>query len=245
MPPQSLESASGPHDGSHVLRWQILCDFDGTISSEDTLAEIMNRFATPEWKAIDEAQASGQFGSREARLRQTALLHAGESDVVTLLDGVSIDPGFPAFLAETTKAGLPLTVVSDGFDVAVRHVFARHGIQNLDVLCNTLGFIAKGGCTVEFPYGDKDCAVEAGVCKCAALGRLRNRKSVLIGNGNSDFCTAGAADFVFAKADLAEHCRNEGIAHCRFEQFEQLIPLVALISGDGTKLLELAGQQAN
>jgi 2-hydroxy-3-keto-5-methylthiopentenyl-1-phosphate phosphatase len=76
------------------------------------------------------------------------------------------------------------------------------------------------------------------------MGRLRNRKSVLIGNGYSDFCTAGAADFVFAKSDLIDHCRAEGIPFYAFSRFEELTPLVSLISGDGSQLLALAQKQA-
>ncbi len=224
------------------MRWQILCDFDGTISVDDTVEGILDRFGKPEWREIDRAMAEGEYGSREARQRQTTLMQAGQADVEAYLQTVSIDPGFPAFLAETSRAGLPLTIVSDGYDIAVKQVFARHGIENLDVLANGLLF-QSSGCAVEFPFTDPDCAIEAGLCKCSAMGRLRNRKSVLIGDGFSDFCTAGAADFVFAKGELAVHCRSENIPYVRFERFEELVPLVSLISGDGAGLLALAEQQ--
>ena len=36
---------------------------------------------------------------------------------------------------------------------------------------------------------------------------------LVIGDGTSDFCVAGKADFVFAKGKLVEHCRREGIPH--------------------------------
>ena len=224
------------------MRWQILCDFDGTIAIDDTMAGILDAFASPAWHEIDKQMTDGAFGSREARTRQTVLLHAAQPDVERYLETVRIDSGFPTFLAETSKAGLPLTLVSDGYEIAVTQVFARNGIENLDVLANTLLF-QDGKCDVAFPFADPDCAVEAGLCKCAAMGRLRNRKSVMIGNGFSDFCTSGAADFVFAKDELAEHCRGENIPHFRFERFEDLIPLIPLISGNGSGLLEAAERQ--
>jgi 2,3-diketo-5-methylthio-1-phosphopentane phosphatase len=220
------------------LRWQILCDFDGTISIDDSVVAILERFATPAWMGFDQS-----LSSREARLSWCALLRADESQVEDFLQTIRIDPSFSEFLAVSSDAGLPLTVVSDGYDIAVRQVLARNGIENLDIAANRMTFLGNGACGVEFPFGDPDCAVDAGVCKCAAMGRLRNRKSVLIGNGFSDFCTAGAADFVFAKDALVDHCRSEGIAHYAFETFADLVPLVPLIAGDGSALLALGEQQ--
>ena len=220
------------------MRWQILCDFDGTISVDDSVVAILNRFATPEWRNMDQS-----LSSREARLGWASLMHASQAEMEAFLTTIRTDPNFPDFLAAVSNAGLPLTVVSDGYDIAVQQVLARNGIENLDIAANKMVFQTGGSCGVEFPFGDPDCAVDAGVCKCAAMGRLRNRKSVLIGNGFSDYCTAGAADFVFAKDGLVDHCRAETITHYAFQDFAELIPLVPLISGDGSALLALAEQQ--
>ena len=218
------------------VRWQILCDFDGTITLQDTVVAVLDRFTSPEWWRIEAADG----GSLTKRTRQTDLMRADRMELDALIDGFTLDPGFKPFVEETARIGLPLTVVSDGYDYTIRRMLEAANIENLEVLSHRLLFLDDGRMGVEFPYSDKDCAVEQGTCKCAAMGRLRNRKSVLIGDGESDFCTAGAADFVFAKGPLVEHCREEGIPHRAFTGFAELIPMIPAISGDGSALLEMA-----
>ena len=225
------------------MRWQIICDFDGTISPTDTLDSLLEEFATPECKAIDGQMMAGAFGSLEARRRQTALVRASRGQVDQHLDRIGLDPGFAPFIAEAGKMGLPLTIVSDGYRHSIDRILARHGIANLDIACNEIAFVEGDRIEVSFPHGDKDCAVEAGTCKCSVMGRLRNRRTVLIGDGWSDQCPAAAADFVFAKGKLIEHCRREGIPHLPFTHFGELVAHLPAISGDGAALLALADGQ--
>jgi 2,3-diketo-5-methylthio-1-phosphopentane phosphatase len=234
MTVQWLETASVPRFNEFDVRWQILCDFDGTITLQDSVVTLLDRFADPTWREIDDENPD-TGGSLAARPKQTALVRASRAELDGMLDRLTIDPDFAGFVAETSRMGLPLTVVSDGYDYCIQRVLANAGIRDLEVISHKLLFLDNDRMGVEFPFSDKDCAVEQGTCKCAAMGRLRNRKSVLIGD-----CTAGAADFVFAKGSLVEHCRQEGIPHRAFSRFAELVPLIPAISGDGTALLEMA-----
>ena len=201
---------------------------------------LLDRFAGPAWRDIEEDENPDKGGSLAARPKQTALVRASQAQLDDLLDRLTIDPDFAAFVAETSRLGLPLTVVSDSYDYCIQRVLAKAGIRDLEVISHKLLFLPDNRMDVEFPYSDKDCAVSQGTCKCAAMGRLRNRKSVLIGDGISDRCTAGAADFVFARGSLVAYCRDEGIPHRAFTGFADLIPLIPAISGDGSALLEMA-----
>jgi 2-hydroxy-3-keto-5-methylthiopentenyl-1-phosphate phosphatase len=49
------------------------------------------------------------------------------------------------------------------------------------------------------------------------------RRVVFIGDGTSDRCGARAADRVFARRSLAAWCAAEGIAHERFETFDEVL----------------------
>ena len=94
--------------------------------------------------------------------------------------------------------------------------------------------------SMAFPNANADCAVDNATCKCSVMGRLRNRKTVFIGDGTSDQCPAEAADFVFAKAGLIDYCRENGIAHVAFRTFAELVPLLVLVKGEGEELVGLA-----
>lgn len=223
-----------------MARWQILCDFDGTITEQDTLGIIFSRFADPAWMALEGEIDSGAVSMREGIARQTALVHASQLDFDAALDEQRLDAGFKDFLAEADRLGLPFTVASSGYDHAIERILANHGINYLDVAAGHIEFAADGTVAFTTPNANADCAVDNATCKCAVMGRLRNRKTVFIGDGTSDQCPAEAADFVFAKAGLIDYCREQGIAHIPFRTFTELVPLLALVKGEGDELLALA-----
>jgi len=49
----------------------------------------------------------------------------------------------------------------------------------------------------------------------------------VIGDGKSDMCVASTADFVFAKASLADYCETNNIPYARFDTFAELPALLA------------------
>jgi 2-hydroxy-3-keto-5-methylthiopentenyl-1-phosphate phosphatase len=54
----------------------------------------------------------------------------------------------------------------------------------------------------------------------------------MVGDGASDYCVAEAADFVFAKGKLVDHCRAKNIAHVPIKDFAEALALLpALVSG--------------
>ncbi|MDE3140710.1 MAG: phosphatase, partial [Pseudomonadota bacterium] len=56
---------------------------------------------------------------------------------------------------------------------------------------------------------------------------------LLIGDGSSDFCVAGSADFVFARHRLIAHCREQGYAHLPMHGFaEARAALPRLLAGE-------------
>jgi 2-hydroxy-3-keto-5-methylthiopentenyl-1-phosphate phosphatase len=71
--------------------------------------------------------------------------------------------------------------------------------------------------------------VGSGTCKCAVAQRLAVTAGgpvVLIGDGRSDMCLAGRADYVFAKGSLARYCDAEAIPYTEFQTFVDLLEVV-------------------
>jgi 2-hydroxy-3-keto-5-methylthiopentenyl-1-phosphate phosphatase len=57
-------------------------------------------------------------------------------------------------------------------------------------------------------------------------------RTLLIGDGASDFCAADRVDFVFAKHRLIEHCRAAGIDYVPITGFEDALEfLPKLLNG--------------
>lgn len=216
-----------------LSNWTILCDFDGTISVNDTTDALLERFGQPGWEAIEQAWRRGEIGSRECMARQIALVEAVPEALDDWLDGVAIDPAFTAFVAAARAIGVPLAVLSDGLDHAIARVLRRHGLGDLPVKANRLEAVGESGWRLDFPHARPECP--SGNCKCAAAGDAHagQRRVLLIGDGASDFCVAGEADFVFAKGRLVEHCRTAAIPHLPITDFRDALTLLPmLVEGD-------------
>ena len=69
----------------------------------------------------------------------------------------------------------------------------------------------------------QDCRTHAG--EPFNLRALRGQV-LLVGDGTSDFCVAGRADYVFAKRKLIAHCRDHALAHSAIEGFAEALALL-------------------
>ncbi|MEF0940271.1 MtnX-like HAD-IB family phosphatase [Rhizobium sp. BR 362] len=209
---------------------QVFCDFDGTISIEDVTDMVLSRFAGSEWEDIEQQWKQGLIGSGECMRRQIALVQASRKDLDALLDEVSIDPGFEDFLSYCNRSDLPVTIVSDGVDQFIRHILARHGIDELRIVANVLNYrFAQGREWYSLSPSPTaaGCVSGSGVCKCRVVQGAELQ--IYIGDGRSDFCVADKVDLVFAKAKLADYCEGRGIPYVGFDSFGDLLPKMKAI----------------
>ncbi|AYG60912.1 MtnX-like HAD-IB family phosphatase [Rhizobium jaguaris] len=209
---------------------QVFCDFDGTISIEDATDMVLSRFAGSEWEDIEQQWKQGLIGSAECMRRQIALVQASRADLDTLLNTVSIDPGFEDFLSYCDRSDLPVTIVSDGVDYFIRHILARHGIEDLRIVANVLTHrfaLGRDSYSLSPSPTAAGCMSGSGVCKCLVVKSAELQ--IYIGDGRSDFCVADKVDLVFAKDKLADYCDDRGIPFVGFENFADLLPKMEAI----------------
>ena len=208
--------------------WNIFCDFDGTIAREDVTDSLLEVFAPVQWREIEAEWREGRIGSRECLVRQVALLRCTPSKLDTLLESVAVDPHFADFVRFCRSRSVRLTVVSDGFDLAIRSILGRKGLGLLPIVSNHLEYLGAERWRLVFRNARERCSVQSGTCKCDAMRRRsRGGPALLIGDGASDFCAAASADFVFAKDALLDHCRRLGHPHAAFSNFREVRALLA------------------
>jgi 2-hydroxy-3-keto-5-methylthiopentenyl-1-phosphate phosphatase len=203
-----------------------IIDFDGTVAPTDTVDALLERFADPEWRRIEEQWVRGEINSQQCMAAQIGLVRGDREALEEFLHSVEIDPTFADFVHYAREVG-DLAVVSDGLDDPIRHALRRLGVP-IRIYANRLGF-RRGGLHISFPYRDSACAVASGVCKCAVARSVnagRGLSTVLIGDGRSDLCLARSADFVFARGTLRQYCEAENIIHAPFETFADVLNIV-------------------
>jgi len=217
-----------------LFDWTILCDFDGTVTVEDTTDTLLERFGRPGWEVLEADWRAGRINSHDCMAGQVALLDMNHDEFDAHLAERELDPKFADFVDAAEALKLPIEILSDGLDYAIHNILRRAGLDSLPVVSNRLQQVGEREWSLEFPNASASCRVASGTCKCARATRAQNtRKRVLmIGDGASDFCVAEAADFVFAKGKLVAHCIAKHIPHAAIDGFADALNLLpALLSG--------------
>lgn len=203
-------------------RRAVLTDFDGTITRTDIAEAILEEFAPAEWWEVEELHRARRIGTREAMARQFALLKAKQGDLLDFVDRTAVvDETFREFVAFCSERGFLLEIVSEGLDFYVRYLLRK---WDIDVPLRTnRAIFEEGRIRIEYPWADATCTL-CGTCKLLRLFQLRAQgyRTAYIGDGHSDLCPAVEADLVFAKAELAQLCREERIEFIPFDRFSDV-----------------------
>lgn len=206
------------------MTWSVFCDFDGTVALDDVTDRLLERFAADAWRDLESAWVRGEIGSCDCLDLQISLLEMSPRQLAREIERTEIDGDFPAFVAEARAGGHRVTVLSDGLHPVISAVLARHGLADLPVLANGLRHRGGSSWRLARRHHRGDCRIAAAHCKCASMARLRSgpeggQRSLLIGDGASDFCAARSADLVFAKGALIGHCRARAVAFAPIRGF--------------------------
>jgi len=208
------------------VKCRLLVDFDGTIASVDTTDLLLERFAAPLWRDIEEEWKAGRIGSRECMVRQIDLVRASPAEMDQFVAGIEIDPGFPEFVALCARLGHSIAVISDGLDLTVEAVLRRYGLD-LAFSANRLQWCGRDRWRLAFPHARSDCQTLSGNCKCTFTTGAPRELSIVVGDGRSDFCVAGRADLVLAKGALLDYCRQRQLPHLGFADFAEATNILA------------------
>ena len=183
---------------------------------------ILDRFAPPDWRDIEELYRARKIGTRESMVRQFASVRARKEELLQFVDReAALDETFREFADFCRRRGFVLEIVSEGLDFYVRHLLRRWDID-LPVRTNHAVFEADR-LQIEYPWADATCTL-CGTCKLLRVFELRSQgyRTAYVGNGHSDICPAVEADLVFAKAELADLCRAEEIDFIPFDRFSDV-----------------------
>ena len=210
---------------THEMQPQLLiaCDFDGTVTRQDTLVQILDLYGSPTWRQVQEKVVSGEMSIREGLQAEMGSVQANLEEMTHLLSTrVELDPTFPSFLRAVRAKGIPLVVLSGGFDLCVQTVLKKAGLWPVPYLSNRLTRNGRGW-HVEFPYPSERCGA-CGHCKGDPVRAWKTQgyTTVFVGNGVTDRCAAQEAALTFAKDELSDWCRTQGISTVSYSDFNDV-----------------------
>ncbi len=204
-------------------RVEFFFDFDGTITEVDTLVLLLDRFAPPSWWDIENEVHAGGLNEQESLQREVDCLNVGwEEAQAFLLERVQLRAGFRELLAWLSRRDIPVTVLSGGFKRIIDTVFQQEGID-LPVCSNDAVIAGKSWRVV--PANHPRIRKRCNHCKTWHLEQARQQgvKTIYLGDGSTDRCASETTDFLFARSQLQDWCRENSIPHFPFDDFHDVL----------------------
>lgn len=199
----------------------VFTDFDGTITDKEICLEIFKKYC----RNYDDALS--RFLSEEISLKEIWRMLSDElppdlpeEEILAFIDNFEPDPYFKTFYEYCKSLGIPVTVVSDGFDIYIRRILENAGMGEIPSRSNLL-VREDGRYLAKFPGAGENCSCNAASCKRNVLLTNSPDEAVIayIGDGGSDFCAVKYSDLVFAKKRLAVYCSRNKIPHYPVKSF--------------------------
>ncbi|MFH1141038.1 MAG: MtnX-like HAD-IB family phosphatase [Chloroflexota bacterium] len=202
----------------------VLCDFDDTVAQGNVAHLLLDRFGDGSWRELRRRYLEGTLPPEEYFERPFSAMKASQQEMAAHVRARGrLADGFVQLAEYCRCQGVELGIVTLSLDFSVRALLEQQGLGWLPVYAVGTRFTEKG-IQFDFPYAAKECR-SWGICKCSVVERYhqKGQQVVYIGDGRNDLCPAKRADIVFARGELLELCRQEGLACRELRDFQDVI----------------------
>lgn len=203
----------------------LLVDFDDTAAAQNVAELLLERFGGDEWREIREAFRRGESNLRTYQEDAFATTEASQEEMQEYVrQKGDLREGFLELVRYCLSNDIQMAIASNGLNFYIRALLDRHDLTREMPVYAVESRGAPGDVDYAYPHATETCW-KWGNCKCKVLQEYRNkgRRVLFAGDGMSDACAAGEADFVYARSKLLEHCRETGIPHQAFEEFTTVL----------------------
>lgn len=193
----------------------VFCDFDGTITVNETLRKVFKHFLGEAGAKIIAQLDTGEITLRETLIRLVALLRSDQKqEIIDYISPEPVRPGFSELLDYLQDVNIPFVVVSSGFGFYIEHMLAPwrekiHAVHALQI--DTSGEMMQLRITHNHPF-------EA-MAKEWVMNEYDCDERIAIGDALSDFNMAEAAQIVFARATLLKEMQSKQKPVNAYEDF--------------------------
>ena len=217
------------------MRKVVFCDFDGTISKEDSTDVILEYFSVNDnWRAVEEDWQNDLIGSRDCLIEQFKDVRASQPDIDSLIKRLHIENGFAEFVRFCKENAIRLYIVSDGISSVIRTFLQIHKITEFDAIyANDIQYLSNGkvkfDCTTDTSAYKCEHNLSCANCKPSIVRHLlqsnniRPEDAIYIGDGLSDLLGATECGTVFAREKLYSALKQKALTSIKFETFFDII----------------------
>ena len=192
----------------------VFCDFDGTITSHDSIVFLTERFGGgPGFRSGALARIkSGEWSVFEAIEHELASVTISWEEAARVLRSkIKVDSFFEDFVAWCNERSLRIQVVSSGMRPVVE-LFIGH--LGLEIYAHPVTISPQG-----WHYQPDATVMKVPVLEEA---RRHTKRLIYVGDGTSDVCAIPYVDDLFAKRYLADYCEANGVPYIPFDTFKDV-----------------------
>jgi 2-hydroxy-3-keto-5-methylthiopentenyl-1-phosphate phosphatase len=207
----------------------VQCDFDGTVTEEDTSFFLLDAFAQGDWRRLLREYKEHRISVGEFNTKAFAMVKDDKPTLLEALKGkVEVRAGLHELVNYCLKKGFRLVIVSNGLDFYIKAVLKGLGLDSIEVHAARASFHPEG---MEVQYvGPDGKRLEDDFKEAYIKSFLKLGYSVIyVGNGDSDFAPAKYAHHIFATGELLAYCRENSLNYKPFENFIDVVRYIDLL----------------
>ena len=211
------------------MKTLVQCDFDGTVTEEDTSFFLLDAFAQGDWRRLLREYKEHKISVGEFNTKAFAMVKADKPTLLGTLKGkIKVRDGFHELVNYCRRRGFRLVIVSNGLDFYIEATLKDLGLENIEVHAAQASFHPEG---MEVQYmGPDGKRLEDGFKEAYTKSFLKLGCTVIyIGNGDSDVAPAKYAHHVFATGELLAYCRENNLNYKPFENFIDVVSDIDLL----------------
>ncbi|MDH5301146.1 MAG: HAD-IB family phosphatase [Gammaproteobacteria bacterium] len=195
----------------------VFCDFDGTITVNETLRGMFVQWLPQQAPAILARLDAGQLSLRQALIDLTALLPSDCRERMS--QQILLEPmhaGFDRFVEFLHQRDIPLVILSSGLDFYILTKL-QPWLDKIHAVHALRTEIDGEHLRLVLPYDDAREAMP----KATVMASYRADFNIAIGDSMSDFQIAQQADLVFARDKLLAHMQGQTKV-CAWRDFDDI-----------------------
>ena len=198
----------------------VFCDFDGTITTQDTFVSVLEKFAPETASQVLPALFRRELSLKDGISKTLGAIPARHyPDIIEFIAEQPVRPGLKEFIEFLNDKAVPFVVISGGLTGMVKAVLEY---QDLTKGVSAI-YAGEVDTTGEFlqPYSQISSDTEF-VAKAIAMERYPASQKIAIGDSVTDINMCLAADLVFARDRLKQYLDSENKSYIPWQDFWEI-----------------------